>query len=129
MEQDPTFPTDGPTDGHDSMLYEAPLAPNTCCKGTKWECPGENPKDCANTRCEKKIHDICYRHFVYNKLEERTELVSPHTNEHLVVCSRTPPSRLLQAVGGDICKTLNFFADECMYNCHNNKGRHMALMS
>lgn len=41
----------------------------------------------------------------------------------------TPPSRLLQAVGGDICKTLNFFADECMYNCHNNKGRHMALMS
>lgn len=96
MEQDPTFPTDGPTDGHDSMLYEAPLAPNTCCKRTKWECPGEIPKDCANTRCEKKIHDICYRHFVYNKLEERTELVSPHTKEHLVVCSRTCYNKVLR---------------------------------
>ena len=96
MEQDPTFPTDGPTDGHDSMLYEAPLAPNVCCKRTKWECPGEIPKDCANTRCEKKIHDICYRHFVYNELEERTELVSPHTKEHLVVCSRTCYNKVLR---------------------------------
>ena len=86
MEQDPT----APTELKPFMLYGAPSAPNTCCKGTKCPCP------CANTRCEKTIHELCYCHFVYDILEVKTELVSPHTKEHLVVCSRTCYNNVLR---------------------------------
>ena len=94
MEQDPTFPTDGP----DSMLDGAPSAPNTCCKGTKCPCPDDTPKDCANTRCKRKsMNSVTAILFTcYYKLEVKTELVSPHTKEHLVVCSRTCYNNVLR---------------------------------